>query len=146
MLDRVLADGVVVLHLAFIVFVVAGGFLVAYRAAFAWLHLPAVAWVAWLEFTGAICPLTPLENLLRARAGQSGYAGGFIEHYLIPVIYPTGLTTGIQIVLGVLLLALNAAMYAWLWRRHRRDRRRASAQGGNRDYAARGDRAPWDGH
>ncbi len=144
MLDRVFADGIVVLHLAFIVFAVAGGLLVARRAALAWLHLPAVAWVAWLEFTGAICPLTPLENLLRTRAGQSGYAGGFIEHYLIPVIYPTGLTTGIQAVLGALVVALNAAVYLWMWRRHQRDRYRASVpRGGN---SARGDRAPWDGN
>ena len=139
-----LADGVVVLHLAFIAFVLAGGFLVARHAVLAWLHLPAVVWVAWLELTGALCPLTPLENLLRGRAGQSGYAGGFIEHYLIPVIYPAGLTTGIQAVLGALVVALNVAVYAWLWRR-RRSRRNPSDRS-RRPDAARSDRAPWSGH
>ena len=91
---RWLADATVALHFAFIVFVVSGGFLVLRDGVWAWLHLPAVAWVAWLEFTGAICPLTPLENALRVRAGEAGYAGGFIDHYLVPVIYPAGLTAG----------------------------------------------------
>ncbi len=124
MLDRVLADAVVVLHLAFIVFVVAGGLLVARYVALAWLHLPAVGWVVWLEFSGAVCPLTPLEKLLRVRAGGAGYAGGFVEHHLMPIIYPAGLTAAFQIVLGMLILMLNAAVYAWLWRRHRTRSRR----------------------
>ncbi len=120
MLDRVLADATVALHLAFILFVVGGGALVWRRPTWAWLHVPAVAWVAWLEFTHAICPLTPLEKMLRARAGGAGYAGGFIEHYLEPVIYPLGLTPDIQVVLGALVVALNAAVYALVWRRARR--------------------------
>jgi hypothetical protein len=116
---RGLADATVALHFAFILFVVFGGFLAWRRMFWAWLHLPAVAWVAWLEFTGAICPLTPLENALRARAGDAGYAGGFIEHYLVPVIYPAGLTPGIQILLGSAIVALNVVVYAALWRRRR---------------------------
>jgi hypothetical protein len=116
---RLLADATVALHAAFIVFVVAGGFLVWRDARWAVLHLPAVAWVAWLEFTGAICPLTPLENALRARAGDEGYAGGFIDHYLVPVIYPAGLTPGIQVALGVALVVGNAWLYWRAWRRRR---------------------------
>ena len=114
---RLLADATVALHAAFIVFVVAGGFLVSRNARWALLHLPAVAWVAWLEFTGAICPLTPLENALRARAGDEGYAGGFIDHYLVPVIYPAGLTPGIQVALGAALVVGNAWLYWRAWRR-----------------------------
>ena len=116
---RLLADATVALHAAFIVFVVAGGLLVSRNARWALLHLPAVAWVAWLEFTGAICPLTPLENALRARAGGDGYAGGFIDHYLVPVIYPAGLTPGIQVALGAALLVGNAWLYWRAWRRRR---------------------------
>ena len=116
---RLLADATVALHAAFIVFVVGGGFLVWRDARWALLHLPAVAWVAWLEFTGAICPLTPLENALRARAGGDGYAGGFIDHYLVPVIYPVGLTPGIQVALGAALLVGNAWLYWRAWRRRR---------------------------
>ncbi len=114
---RLLADATVALHAAFIVFVVGGGFLVWRDARWALLHLPAVAWVAWLEFTGAICPLTPLENALRARAGDEGYAGGFIDHYLVPVIYPAGLTPGIQVALGAALVVGNAWLYWRAWRR-----------------------------
>lgn len=117
MLARVLADATVAFHFAFILFVVFGGALVWRRIAWAWLHVPAVAWVAWLEFTQAICPLTPLENALRARAGDAGYAGGFIRHYLEPVIYPGGLTPGIQLVLGALVVAINGVVYALVWRR-----------------------------
>lgn len=116
---RLLADATVALHAAFIVFVVAGGLLVSRNARWALLHLPAVAWVAWLEFTGAICPLTPLENALRARAGDEGYAGGFIDHYLVPVIYPAGLTPGIQVALGAALVAGNVWLYWRAWRRWR---------------------------
>jgi hypothetical protein len=115
--DRVLADAVVVFHLAFIVFVLAGGALLLWRRRIAWLHLPAVAWAAYAEFTSTICPLTPLENALRRRAGQSGYEGGFIEHYLIPIIYPAGLTANTQEVLGAVVIAVNLVFYAIAWRR-----------------------------
>ena len=121
MLDRVLADAVVVFHLAFIVFVLAGGVLVsAWRRSVAWLHLPAVAWAAYAEFTATVCPLTPLENALRRRAGQSGYEGGFVEQYLIPIVYPTGLTPNAQVVLGAIIVAVNVALYAIAWQRSRR--------------------------
>jgi Protein of Unknown function (DUF2784) len=114
---RLLADATVAFHFAFIVFAVLGGLLVLRKPFVAWLHLPAVAWVAWLELTGAICPLTPLENDFRARAGQAGYEGGFIDHYLMPVIYPAGLTPQMQTVLGIAVLVLNIAVYVVLWRR-----------------------------
>lgn len=117
---RFLADATVALHLAFILFAVLGGLLVCRDTRWAWVHLPAVAWVVWLEATGAICPLTPLENLWRARAGDAGYAGGFIDHYLVPVIYPAGLTPQIQMLLGGLVALVNALLYAWAWRQRRR--------------------------
>jgi hypothetical protein len=122
MVYALLADLVVAVHLAFIVFVVLGGLLVLRRPAIAWLHLPALVWGAGMELTGAICPLTPLENDLRAAAGQAGYPGGFVEHYLLPVIYPAGLTRGVQVALGLGVLAVNAVVYAWLLagRRQRR--------------------------
>ena len=117
---RLLADATVSLHLAFIVFVVLGGLVVLRKPRAAWLHLPAVAWVVWLELTGAICPLTPLENAFRARAGQAGYEGGFIDHYLMPIIYPAGLTPQVQALLGIAVLVLNVAVYAVLLRRRRK--------------------------
>ena len=118
MMYRWLADATVALHLAFILFAVLGGFLALKDARWAYLHLPAVAWVAWLEFSGAICPLTPLENALRMRAGQAGYEGGFID-YLFPLIYPAGLTPQIQVGLGIGVVVLNVIVYGWLWRRRR---------------------------
>ncbi len=120
MVYRWLADATVAFHLAFILFVVFGAVLAWRRRAWMWLHVPAVAWVVYLEFTGAICPLTPLENALRARAGEAGYAGGFIEHYLVPVIYPAGLTPSLQALLGAGALALNLVAYGILWFHRRR--------------------------
>lgn len=108
---RLAADAVLLVHLAFVAFVMLGGLLVARRPRIAWLHLPAAAWAAWLEFGGAICPLTPLENHFRRLAGASGYAGGFVEHYLIPIVYPAGLTAQAQRWLGVLVVAVNLAIY-----------------------------------
>jgi len=119
---RLLADAVVVVHLAFVAFVVAGGLLVVRWKRVAWIHLPAAAWGAWIEFAGWICPLTPLENRLRALAGEGEYATGFVEHYLLPVLYPTGLTRTAQIVLGAAVIVLNACFYTWAWRRHRHRR------------------------
>ena len=123
MIDRLLADAVVLLHLLFIAFALAGGALVLWRPRIAWLHLPAVAWAAYVEFTRTICPLTPLENALRRRAGDAGYAGGFVEHYLLPVLYPAGLTPQIQSWIALGLLGLNVAIY-WValarWRARRR--------------------------
>ena len=120
MTHRVLADATVAFHFLFIGFVVLGGLVVVRVPRVAWLHLPAVAWVAWLELTGAICPLTPLENAFRQQAGQAGYEGGFIDHYLMPVIYPAGLTPQIQTMLGIAVLVLNATVYAIAWRRWRK--------------------------
>jgi hypothetical protein len=101
-------------HAGFLAFVVLGGFLVLRRPRLAWLHVPAVLWGAAIEFTGWICPLTPLENRLRARAGAGSYEGGFIEHYILPVVYPEGLTREMQIGFGIGVLALNLALYGWM--------------------------------
>lgn len=120
MLYRILADGVLVLHLAFIVFVVLGGLLVLRWPRLAWLHLPTAAYGILIEFVGWICPLTPLENRLRELGGQSGYTGGFVEHYLLPIIYPSRLTYGMQVALGIAVLAINAVIYAVVMRRHSR--------------------------
>ena len=118
-----LADAVLLAHAAFVAFVVLGGLLVLRWARLAWVHVPVVAWGAGIEFTGGICPLTPLENQLRALAQQQGYAGGFVEHYVFGLLYPEGLTRNVQLALGLLVLAVNAAVYAWAWRRHRRPAR-----------------------
>ena len=112
------ADALVVLHFAFIVFVVLGGALLLRWPKVAWLHLPAVAWGLYVEFSGTICPLTPLENRWRAAAGEEGYSGGFIEHHLIPLIYPAGLTPAVQAAIGFGVLAVNGVFYGlWAWRR-----------------------------
>lgn len=121
MIYRLLADGVLLLHLAFIAFVVAGALLVWRRRWLAWLHLPAVAWAVTVEVNGWLCPLTPLEVRLRILAGDSGYTGGFIERYLLPLIYPAALTPGVQLLLGLGLLLLNVLLYGGLlWRSARR--------------------------
>lgn len=117
---RWLADLVLVVHLLFIFFVVAGGFAAVRWPRLAWAHLPCLAWGALIEFAGWICPLTPLENDLRIASGEAGYSGGFIERYLLPIIYPGALSREIQIWLGVSVLALNALAYAWLIARLRR--------------------------
>ena len=117
MLYRLLGDLVVVLHLLVILFVTTGGLLVLARPRLALLHLPAVVWGALIEFTGGICPLTPLENHFSRLAGGRGYDGGFIDHYLLPIIYPEELTREIQIGLGLLVVAINAAVYLLLVRR-----------------------------
>lgn len=119
---RLLANGVVLVHAAFVVFVVVGGFLTWRWRRLALLHVPAAVWGALIEFAGWICPLTPLENALRLHAGQAGYTGGFIEHYVLPVMYPNGLTRTAQIVLGVAVVALNVAAYGVLLIRVRRGR------------------------
>jgi len=116
---RLLADALVVAHLAFIVFAVAGGLLVLRRPGWAALHLPAAAWGAFAELTGTVCPLTPLENSLRRGAGEAGYAGSFIEHYVIPLLYPEALTPQLQAALGLAVIVVNLAVYAFVWRRWR---------------------------
>lgn len=114
-----LADLVVGVHFLFVLFVVFGGLLVLHRPALAWVHLPAAVWGALIEFAGWICPLTPLEKALRAREGGTGYEGGFVEHYVLPVLYPAALTRTVQVGLGLLVLLVNAAVYWRLWRRRR---------------------------
>ena len=114
-----LADLVLLAHAGFVAFVVLGGLLVLAWPRLAWLHLPAVAWGAGIEFTGAICPLTPLENHLRALAHQQGYAGGFVEHYVFGLLYPDGLTRNVQLALGAGVIVINVLVYAAVWRRHR---------------------------
>jgi Protein of Unknown function (DUF2784) len=110
-LYRLLADAVVVLHLGFVGFVVLGGLLVLRWPRAAWVHLPAAAWGVWIEFTGRICPLTPLENWLRRQGGGDSYSASFVEHYVIPVLYPAALTRELQWVLGGVVIAANAAVY-----------------------------------
>jgi len=119
---RQLADLIVLLHFAFLAFVVAGGLLVLRRPKLAWVHLPAAVWGVLIEFFGWICPLTPLELSLRHRAGEAPYTGGFVAHYVMSVLYPDGLTRGTQVVLGLLVLALNAGIYAALLARRRAKR------------------------
>ncbi|SPR98645.1 DUF2784 domain-containing protein [Cupriavidus taiwanensis] len=114
-----LADLVVIAHALFIVFVVAGGLLVLRWPRAAWVHLPAAVWGVLIEWSGWICPLTPLENMLRRAAGQVGYSGGFVERYLLPLIYPAGLTPAVQLWLGLVVLVVNVAIYALWWRRRR---------------------------
>jgi hypothetical protein len=110
---------VLLVHAAFLLFVVLGGLLVLRWPRLAWVHAPLAAWGVAVELGGLVCPLTPLENSFRQRAGGAGYAGGFIEHYITAVVYPAGLTRGVQLLLGGLLLALNAAVYWRLLARRR---------------------------
>lgn len=114
MLIRWLADLVVGLHLLFVAFVVLGGLLTLRWPRVAWIHVPAALWGIAVEYAGWICPLTPLENWLRRQAGQAGYPGGFVEHYLLPLLYPADLARPTQWVLGTLVLAINVAIYGHL--------------------------------
>jgi len=114
-----LADLVVVVHFAFVVFVVAGGFLTLRWPRIAWVHVPVFLWGAAISFAGWICPLTPLENALRARAGLAGYTGGFVEHHVTAWLYPVGLTAPRQVLLGALALLVNVAAYSIVLRRSR---------------------------
>ncbi|MFH1843851.1 MAG: DUF2784 domain-containing protein [bacterium] len=119
MLYRWLADVVVCVHLAFILFAVLGALLTLRWPRVIWGHLPVVLWAFFIEIVGWRCPLTPLENLLRQRGGESGYASGFVEQYIVPVIYPTVLTREIQVILGVTVVLINLGLYAIIWRRRR---------------------------
>lgn len=117
---RFAADAVLVLHLAFILFVVGGALLVLRYSWLAWLHIPAAIWGVWIELGNRICPLTVLENELRRRAGQSGYSESFVEHYLVPIIYPTGLTRTAQLWLAAIVVTINIVLYTlWLLRRRK---------------------------
>ncbi len=112
MICRILADAVLIIHLVFILFAVAGAFTALRWRFIVWVHLPCALWAMLIELGGWICPLTPLEVFLRQCAGQAGYAGGFIQHYLLPIIYPHDLTREIQIGLGIGVLAINLVAYA----------------------------------
>lgn len=120
MLYRLAAEGILLLHLAFIVFAVAGGWLALRWPWVLGLQLPACAWAVWIMASGRICPLTPLENHLRQLAGEQGYAGGFIEHYLLALIYPDGITREVQIALGLVVLCINLLAWVILLRRWHR--------------------------
>lgn len=117
MVFQVLADTVLLLHLAFILFVAGGALLVWRWFPLAWLHLPAALWGFWIEMSGSICPLTSLENRLLQSAGEVGYRGGFIENYALSFIYPDGLTRQVEIWLGIAVLIINLSLYAALWTR-----------------------------
>lgn len=116
------ADFVLVVHFAFVVFVVLGGLLALRWRRVAWAHIPVALYGAAIEFAGSICPLTPLEVWLRRQGGQAGYEGGFVEQYITAALYPTGLTREIQVALGIGVLAINAVVYAIWWRKGRRRR------------------------
>jgi hypothetical protein len=119
MLYHLGADLVLLLHFSFVLFVAFGGLLLIKWRRLIWLHLPAVAWGVFVEFSGWICPLTPLENWLRAQAGEATYAGDFIVRYLSSILYPDALTHEIQLILGATLLVVNLTIYGWLWRTSR---------------------------
>ena len=111
-----LADLVVSLHVAFVVFAVMGGLLAVRWRGFVWVHLPAVTWAAAVEFFGWLCPLTPLENWLRWRGGTGGYSSDFITHYILPALYPEVLTREVQIALGAFVVLINLVIYGWVFR------------------------------
>ena len=121
MLAKVSADLLVAVHFAFIVFVVLGGFLVLKWGKVAILHIPCVLWGGLVEFSGWICPLTPLERYLREAAGGAAYSGGFIDHYIMPLVYPTGLTREMQISIGIIILLVNLCLYGMVLLNHRRE-------------------------
>jgi hypothetical protein len=115
-----MADLIVLVHFLFVLFVVFGGLLAVWWPRIVWLHVPAVAWGVWIEFGGWLCPLTPLENRLRQARGEAGYEGDFIAHYILPVLYPDGLTRTHQLALGALALLFNVGVYALVLGRRRR--------------------------
>jgi hypothetical protein len=111
----VLAGAVVLLHLGFVVFAAGGGLLALRWPRAAWVHVPAASWAAFIEFSGGICPLTPLEGALRARAGLDHYEGDFVARYLFPMLYPEGLDRNVQVALGVAVVALNVGLYSFVY-------------------------------
>lgn len=124
MMYSIAAHVVMLIHFAFVCFVVAGALLILKWPRLIYIHLPAMVWAVLLEFRSWICPLTPLEQVLRKAAGEQGYSTGFLEHYLLPILYPEGLTWDIQILLGSLLLAVNLIIYFFLGLRHLRKRQK----------------------
>jgi hypothetical protein len=124
MIFGLLADATAIVHLGFVVFVVFGGLLVIRNPEWIFVHLPAALWGAAVEIGGWVCPLTPLERWLRESAGEVGHRGGFVEHYVLSLLYPSGLTRGIQVALGCGVLAVNVGFYAIFWTRLRSTRGR----------------------
>ncbi|MGB5306215.1 MAG: DUF2784 domain-containing protein [Gammaproteobacteria bacterium] len=116
---KIAADITLLVHFAFILFAVFGGLIVLYRPLVAWLHVPVVLWAAAVNLFGQVCPLTPLENAYRIAAGQAGYEGGFVEHYIAPLIYPRGLSYELGVILGIMVLAWNMLIYAFVLHRKR---------------------------
>lgn len=119
---RISADAVVLLHLAFVLFVALGGLLVVRRRKWAWLHIPVALWGAAVELAGWVCPLTPLENWLREMGGGEGYTGDFVARWVLPCLYPEGLTRSSQVALGLFVILANAALYSWAILRAARER------------------------
>jgi hypothetical protein len=122
MFYSVLADLIVALHLTFVVFSVIGGLCVFKWRRIAWVHVPAVTWAVINEFTGWVCPLTPVEDWLRAKGGATEYKSGLVEHYILPLIYPSALTRRLQIFLGIIVLGVNAIIYVWIVCRLRKNK------------------------
>jgi hypothetical protein len=120
-LSRLLADIILFFHFAFVVFAIFGGLIVLYKPRVAWVHVPVVLWSAVINLASWICPLTPLENFFRSAAGQAGYKGGFVEHYIAPLVYPGGMPRELEIVAGVSILVWNGFMYIYvaIWARRR---------------------------
>ena len=129
---RILADIVVVIHLAFILFTIAGAIFVVWWRWVFWFHLPAVIWASWIELSGNICPLTPLENWLRVKGGQGGYSSDFVFNYLLPILYPSGLTRKLQTILGISVIIINAAFYGYVFliRKQKKINRRTNSEQG----------------
>jgi hypothetical protein len=118
----VAADALVIAHLVFIVFVMLGGLLLLKWRWLIYLHLPAVAWGILVELQGWLCPLTPLEQHFRTLAGETGYSGGFVQHYLLPIIYPAGLTREVQFLLAISVITINLVIYAVIYVKYRHGR------------------------
>ena len=117
----IFADIVVLIHLAFVIYAALGGLLFSWRPWFIWLHVPAFLWAVWIEFTGGICPLTHLENWLRIKAGQGSYESDFVANYILPLLYPVGLTRNLQIIMAILIIVINVAIYGLIF--YKRSRR-----------------------
>jgi Protein of Unknown function (DUF2784) len=117
---QIVASGLVLLHLGFVGFVVAGGLVCLKWHRVIWIHIPAVIWGIAIELTGWICPLTPLENYLRQKAGEQAYTNDFVFHYLMPILYPETLTRKIQLLMGLVVALINIAVYAYIIRSHKR--------------------------
>ena len=119
----IFADIVVLIHLGFVVFVVLGAVLVFWWRWIVWLHIPTVGWAVWIEVSGRICPLTPLENWLRIKGGQGAYEGDFVSTYILPILYPADLTRSLQYILAMLVIVINIAIYGFIiYKRYRKQK------------------------